>query len=132
MRLIQAKTQIKPNTGQESRYIHRLRETGVILPFDQLKVGGYYIYKENFGMVVLVRFLENTSTESWKGFRLKIKKVLYSPWDIPAGTVFETGYSPETSVFPTSWHFEPCMLLIKSDQIPSHADFSSLHVESVL
>lgn len=114
VRLIQANTQSVPAAGQENPCIHRLREPGTILSVKEVKTGGYYIFKEKFGMVAVVKVVQNTSTEDWAGFRLKIKRILYSPWNVPVGTVFEQGYSPETSTLPTSWHFEPCMSLVKS------------------
>ncbi len=132
MRLIQAHTQTNPATRQDGSYTNRVRETGIVLSLNELKTGGYYLFKEKFGMVALVKVIQNTSTHGWIGFRFKIKRILYSPWDIPVGTIFEKGYSPDTSAFPTSWHFEPCMLLIKTEKILLHRNCKSLDVESVL
>lgn len=116
MRLIKGQTQTNPVSGQENWCTNRFIEKGTILSPSDLKIGGYYLFKEKFGMIALVKVIQDTSTQGWTGFRLKIKRILFSPWDVPVGTVFEKGYCPETSALPTSWHFEPCMLLIKSDK----------------
>ncbi|ADG82156.1 hypothetical protein TherJR_1296 [Thermincola potens JR] len=94
-------------------FIHGLRQPGELVDPDQVQVGGYYIYKEKFGMVTIVKVIEKLSENGWSGFRLMIKRVLYSPWPVQKGTVFEAGYYTKLFSYPTSWHLEPCMSLIK-------------------
>lgn len=95
-------------------YINNLREIKCKIELNKVKVGGYYLYKEKFGMVAVVKVLKNTSTESWNSYLIKVNRVLFSTLDIPKGTVFEVGCS-STSSSKHSWHFEPFFSLIRAN-----------------
>jgi hypothetical protein len=93
------------------RYIHLIRQSGNIIRPDRIKVGGYYLYKEKHGMVCMVKILEDTSKEDWIGFRMMVKRVLYSCWHVPRNCVFEAGYHA-TQGYPKAWHLEPTLELL--------------------
>lgn len=125
-----SKTTIEKQSG-DFWYVHRLRQTGKILDPEQIKIGEYYLYKEKFGMVSVVKVIEDTSNDGWVGFRLLVKRVLYSSCQVPKGTVIETGYYRESFSYPTSWHFEPGMTLIQSKN-QTHNAGTEDQLESVL
>lgn len=97
-------------------YIHQLRQAGNIIRPDEVKVGGYYLYKEKHGMVCIVKLLENTSKNDWVGFRMMVKRVFYSCWHIPKNCLFEAGYHAANE-YPSSWHFEPGLVLLDSQAV---------------
>lgn len=133
MFLIKAKSNINSNeTLDDSCYIQQLRRIENLLPTEHIKTGGYYIYKEKFGIVALVKVLEDMSEEDWAGYRVIIKRVLYSPWQIPKNTVLEIGFSKETKAYPPSWHFEPGMMLVKCDRRVTCNDNANTEIESAL
>lgn len=96
---------------QDHRHLQQLKQPGAVIPPDRIKVGGYYIYKENHGMVCIVKILESTSQEEWIGYRLMVKRVVYSYWSVPKNYVFETGYHLAQG-HPIAWHLEPAMVLL--------------------
>lgn len=118
--------------SSESWYIHRLRQPGKIIDPGQIQVGGYYLYKEKFGMVAVVKIIENTSNTGWVGFRLLIKRVLYSCSQVPKGTVIETGFCAESFKYPTAWHFEPSLTLLQSDNLSQCSTETAARLKSVL
>lgn len=97
-------------------YIHQLRQAGNMLRPDRIEVGGYYLYKEKYGMVCIVKILENTSKEDWVGFRMMVKRVIYSCWHIPKNCVFEAGYHASQG-YSSAWHLEPSMVLLDSQAV---------------
>lgn len=117
MYLVKKQTSINPaDKGENYTDICNLRQAGNVLKPEQIKAGGYYIYKEKHGMVSLVKVIRVIVKDDWIGFHLMVKRVLYSPWDIPKGRIFEVGLNLTVST--TSWHFEPGMLLVKSEPKP--------------
>ncbi len=115
MYLTKSKTGVTTeNQSHDFEHINSIRQVGKVLSPDQIKVGGYYIYKERYGMVIMVKILEDISRDGWTGYRLMVKQVLYACWTVPRGTVFEAGYYAKNYNYHTSWHFEPGMSLITS------------------
>lgn len=102
--------------NSDYRYIHQIRQVGNIIRPDRIKIGGYYLYKEKHGMICIVKILECTSKEDWIGFRLMVKRVLFSSWYVPKNYVFEAGCHDRVG-FPSSWHFEPGMVLLGSQAV---------------
>lgn len=133
MFLIKAKTDNDSNrTLKDSCYVQQLRQAENVLTPNRIKTGGYYIYKEKFGIVALVKVLEDICEEGWVGYRIMIKRILYSPWQVPKNTVFEIGCSTETPSGQPSWHFEPGMILVKSDKRVTYSDKVNIEIESAL
>lgn len=133
MFLIKSKTNIKGDiTFNDSCYVQHLRQAESVLTPDQISVGGYYVYKEKFGIVALVKVLEDISIQGWTGYRIMIKRVLYSPWQIPKNAVLEIGFGTEPISYQNSWHFEPGMMLVKCDKsVPNNVNLN-VEIESAL
>lgn len=119
-------------TLEESCHVQQLRQANNILPPDQIRVGGYYIYKERFGIVALVKVVKDISHQGWAGYRVMIKRVLYSTWHIPKNTELELGFSTKEMTYPTSWHFEPGMVLVKCDRQFQYNDNTNTEIDTVL
>lgn len=92
--------------------VQELKEIQNIVDYQEVKEKGYYLYKEKFGMVSLVKVMGKTSHQDWVGFRLMVKRVLHSPWPVPKRMVFEVGYNPEIHPRPNSWHLEPGLVTV--------------------
>ncbi len=97
------------NTGL---HIHSLRSPGEVIDPREAQLGGYYIYKEKFGMVAIVKVVKTMSENGWAGYLFKVRRVLFSPWQVTKGSVFEAGYYAEGGALPSSWHLEPCVSLL--------------------
>lgn len=93
--------------------IQELKEIQNVVDYQEIREKGYYLYKEKFGMVSLVKILEKTTHPDWMGFRLMVKRVLHSPWLVPHKMVFEVGYNPKMQSTPNSWHFEPGLVRVE-------------------
>lgn len=78
-----------------------------------IQTGGFYIYKEKFGMTAVVKVIKELSCGDWTGYLLTIKRVLHASWEVPAGKTFEAGYNNHLTKAP-SWQLEPYISLIPS------------------
>ena len=132
MYLLKSNTAEVNQQNKEVLYKYRQRMTGQIISPDQIEVGSYYLYKEKFGMVCIVKIIEDTTQNGWVGFRMMVKRVIYSCWQVPKGTTFEAGYYSAAFTYPTSWHLEPSMSLIKSDYHPLYNPAVEVGIKSVL
>jgi len=133
MYLLNSKLNSTPDCSiNDVEYLNFLRQPGEKLKPNQIKVGGFYLYKEKFGMVAVVKVLKDTSESDWVGFRLMVKQVLYSCWNIPKGAVFDVGCNLNHFKHHTSWQLEPSLSLLKSQNpMHLHADNKNI-IESVL
>lgn len=113
-------------------YIQNLRKTANIVHISQIKAGGYYLYKEKFGLVALVKVLKISTHDNWVDFRFIVKQVLYSCWHVPEKTILETGYCTENTNYPGSWHLEPGLCLIKAGIDTGSFTGNEIDLESVL
>lgn len=95
-------------------YINNLRQDGIPQKPEEIRIGGYYLYKERHGMVALVKVVNKTFKDGWVNFTLLVKRVLFTPWEVRRGTVFEVGLDINYTNYPGSWHFEAGMTIIKS------------------
>lgn len=112
MQLSGNQTATKKIPAHNPWHVHQLRKPGIIIDPAEIVPGGHYIYKEKHGVVAIVKVLEDISQNDWIGFRLMVKRVLYSPWPIKAKTLFEAGYYSKFG-YPSSWHFEAYLNMVK-------------------